>query len=512
MTKPKLDNVLARNAALRELAKRTEQKSQVLFDKRPETLTREQWAFYLDRCHDKQAAFLRDTSKRKALLCPRRTGKTTTLMFDALIAARMHPASDIAYIVPSSKEHAQRLFWRPLKKMNVTLNLGLDFKVADNCVVTPENTHIYVFGAKNRTSPTVLRGNAWSRAYLDECKDFGPHFEELMIEAVMPGLEDYDGTLILGGTPGSILEGVFYNVTEKVPEGWSVHKWIKSDNTFLPKEKRDLRHIETTEYAPFGLTASSPKFRREQLAEWCTDDTERVYLFDDKRNGWHGTSHTDLPSGHKWMYVLGLDLGERDENAFICGAFSLTCLDYYIVHEYHKNRMSIDDIARHTKDLIKDFGPFTIMVADTGGYGRGIVTDLQTRHSLPFVAAEKGRDKLGNIAQMNSDFICGHIRCNPQSDLAIEWKKLTRRYRVSDQKVLLTHSDLGDAALYAWKASKHYASREDRTAKPDKYTAQWYEMQEQEAIDRAVKRRRNRNGWAANALTDTNQPFYTDYA
>lgn len=505
------NNAIARKAALAELAKRKSHQTKRLFDKRPEPLSPSEWQFFLTKCHDKQKAFLLDNCKRKALLCPRRTGKTTTLMFVALIVSRQHPGSDIAYIVPSSKEHAQRLFWRPLRKMNDALSLGLEFKVAENVVVTPQGTHIYVFGAKNRDSASKLRGNAWSAVFLDECKDFGPHFEELMIEAAMPGLEDYDGVLILGGTPGNILEGMFYTVTVAKPEGWSVHCWIKSDNTFLPPQKRDLEHIERCEYFPFGLDRNSPKFRREQLAEWCTDETERVYYYDDNRNGWHGTSYHDLPTGHKWHYVLGLDLGERDKNAFVVFAFSLTCLELYLVHEYAKSRMSIDDIAKHTQSLVKTLGPFTQMVADTGGYGRGIVTDLQTRHNLPFVAADKSGNKLGNIAQMNSDFVMGRIRANRTSDVVQEWKKMSRRYRVSDKKVLLSHSDLGDAALYAWRASKHYAAKRI-ASQPKEGTDEWYQQREERAIAKAVSERRNRGQWNRQAISCSRTAFYLDYA
>lgn len=506
-----MPNSIARSAALAELVKRKKQRSVALFDKTFKPLSPAEWAFYLEKCHPKQKAFLKDPCKRKALLCPRRTGKTTTLLFTALIAARQDPGSDIAYVVPSSKEHAQRLFWRPLRKMDQSLNLGLEFKIAENVVVTPENSHIYVFGAKNTNSESKLRGNAWSAVFLDECKDFGKNFETLIIEAVLPGLEDYDGTLILGGTPGSVLDGVFYNVTEKRPEGWSVHKWIKSDNIFLPEEARDLGQIERREYFPFGLTSASPKFRREQLAEWCTDETERVYLYDEKRNEWPGKTHEDLPTGHKWLYVLGLDLGERDENAFIVGAFSLTCPYLYIVHQYHRARMSIDELAEHTRMLISMLGPFTLMVADTGGYGRGIVTDLQTRHNLPFEAADKTGNKLGNVAQMNSDFVCGRIKCNSTTDLALEWKKLTRRYNVNTKKYKLDHTDLGDAALYAWKASKHYAARSVKEP-VQPYTERWYELKEQEAINDAIKKRRGKGQYATTALSDGNSRFYQEYA
>lgn len=504
-------NILARNAAIAELKRREAQEAEKLFDKSPKPLTPSEWDYFLRRCHPKQKAFLLDPCKRKALLCPRRTGKTTTLLFTTLILGRQHPGSDIAYVVPTSKQHAQRLFWKPLKKMNHVLDLGLEFLVAENKVVMPNGTHIIVFGAKDKASPATLRGNAWAAVFLDECKDFGPHFEELMIEAALPGLEDYDGTLILAGTPGSVLVGMFYNVTVKQPEGWSVHKWVKSDNPFLPNDARDLAIVECREYHPLGLTRDSPKFRREQLAEWCTDDTERVYFYDRKRNHWHGTCKDDLDPAHQWNYVLGLDLGERDANAFIVGAFALTDLRLHIVHQYARPRMSIDEIAAYTQSLIAYHGPFVAMVADTGGYGRGIVTDMADRHNLHFEPADKRGNKLGNIAQMNSDFLLGRIVANEDSDLAREWMRLTRKIRPSDHKVMLTHSDLGDAALYMWTASKHYAAQHVPD-QPKPYSPQWWEQQEEKAFTDALRKKKSGQGFYGQAFSDSDQTFYSTYA
>ncbi len=503
----KIVNELQARAVLAEADKRDAQRSEQLFVKTPRELTPGEREFYLSRVHDGQRQVLLDPCKRIALLCPRRTGKSTALLFKSLWTAKVHPKSNIAYIVPSSRHHAKRLFWNPLYAMDQQLKLGLDFKVGEHCVITREGTRIYVFGAKNKDAPRVLRGDAWSLGILDECKDFGPHFEELIIEALTPGLEDYEGTLCLAGTPGDVLDGLFYRLTypDVSPQGWSVHKWNKSVNTFMAPEKRDLDIIEEREYRPMGLTKDSPKFRREQLAIWCTDDTERAYAYDRKRNEWapEADGQYVLPEGHSWMYVLGLDLGERDANAFVVIAFALTCLDAYVVHEFAQPRMSIDEIAAYTQGLIYEFGYLTAMVADTGGYGRGIVTDLQQRHNLPFEPADKTGNKLGNIAQMNSDFLCGHIKAKDSGPLAAEWKRLVKKFRQTDHKVVISHSDLGDAALYAWKASKHYASVE----KPEELTPgteAWYIQKESEDVARAVRRRATvkEGAWWGSAISD----------
>lgn len=472
-------------AVLRKLDELRAKDAVRLFDKTEQVVAPERLKFFTDKMHAKQQELLLDRTRFKALLCPRRTGKTTYTLFETLLHAERFPGSTIAYIVPDSRGHARRLFWRPLKKMNEALKLGLTFYEVDKRVTHPNGTDILLFAAHDKDSPGQLRGDAYSLVLLDECKDFGPHFEELIVEAVLPGLGDYGGTLVLAGTPGNVLDGLFYRVTDKRPEGWLVHRWIKSDNTFLPDEERDLERVWKSAYAPFGLAKDSPKFRREQLAEWVTDDTERVYLYDSDRNGWEGV----LPEGpHNWLYCLGLDLGERDANAFVVGAFAKTHKNLFIVDQYAKPGMSIDEIAQKIRDYEAKYGTFAFMVADTGGYGRGIVTDLQNRHGIPLEAADKGKNKLGNIAMMNSDFLSGRIRCNKDTPLAKEWLRLAKRIRPSDRKVLLDHTDLGDAALYMHKASLHWASSEIPLEPLPGSKEYWLKL-EQDGINRAIESR-----------------------
>jgi len=478
-----------------ELQKRVASKSQRLFDKTPKPLTDDRRNFYLSKCHENQQKFLTDTARFKALICPRRTGKTTTTLFHALMSGETFPGSTIFYIVPDSKSHARRLFWKPLREMNTALQLGLEFFEADKRVVMPNGAQIMLFGARDKNAPIQLRGDALSLAILDECKDFGPHFEEMVVEAVLPALGDYGGTLILAGTPGSVLAGRFYEVTAKRPKGWSVHHWIKSDNSFLPDDERDLKKVLEFSYKPFGYDEHSPKFRREQLAEWIADDTERLYLYDPIRNGWNGV----LPEGHKWMYAMGVDFGERDANAFIVGAFALTHKHLYIIEQYARPRMSIDEIAIKIQEYRQRYNNFVAIVGDTGGYGRGIVTDLQDRHGLPIEAAEKKKDKLGTIQQMNSDFLSGKIMAVDGSPITLEWKKLIKRIRPSDQKVMLDHTDLGDAALYMWKAALHWTAYEIVQG-PAFGTKEYYQKHEQDAIMKAVKRRKA--DWWGNASSD----------
>src|SRR5262249_35418298 len=153
----------------------------VLFDKTKVELSPERWDFYLSKCHTKQGLFLRDGARFKALLCPRRTGKTTTTLFATLLAGEQHPGSTIFYIVPDSKSHARRLFWKPFRELNAALQLGLEFFEAEKRMTMPNGSQVHLFGAHDKDAAVQLRGDALSLAILDECKDFGPHFEEVVV-------------------------------------------------------------------------------------------------------------------------------------------------------------------------------------------------------------------------------------------------------------------------------------------------------------------------------------------
>lgn len=488
LSKLNLHDPIVQKALRIEKARRAQIAGQKLFQKQAKEVSTSDAEFFLQRCHAKQREFLADESARKALLCPRRNGKTTASLFQCLLTDLKFPGSTIAYVVPDSKAHARRLFWRPFQELDQKLQLGLTFKEVEKRIITPRGTDILLFGAKDKNAGVAqMRGDAYSLVMMDECKDFGAHFEELVLEAVMPGLDDYGGTLVLEGTPGNILDGFFYQVTTGQLDGWNLHKWTKADNTFLRPEARDLDLLARN--YPGGK--ESPRYKRECLGQWVGDDDERLYQYDHVRNGWDG----HLPEGgHAWMHVMGVDFGERDANAFIVGAFAPTCRYMYIVHQYARSRMSIDEIAEKIRELMIKYPNMVSIVGDTGGYGRGIVTDLQNRHSLPIEAAEKKRDKLGSIAQMNSDFLLGRIHCAVESPLAKEWLRLYKRIRPSDKKILLDHTDLGDAALYMWKASQHWASQEVEP-EPLPGTREYWIKQENEAIKKVSKSRAENEWW-----------------
>lgn len=481
------DPVTAR-AVLNELHRRKQRSGQVLFDRSEREILAHEQDMILDRCHDKQRELLLNPSRFKALLSPRRVGKTTYNLFEVLMHDRRFPGSMIAYIVPDSKAHAKDLFWLPMKELNEKLDLGLIFKEVEKRVITPLGTNILILGAHDEKSPDRLRGNAYSLVLLDECKDFGPHFEELVIEAVLPGLGDYGGTLVLSGTPGNIFEGLFYKITTEEPEGWTVAKWIKSDNTFLRIEERDLQKVWETAYKPFGIAMDHPKFLREQKAMWVAEDSERAYLYHPQRNFFSG----HLDARKPWDYICGIDIGKRDKMVIQPGAFSSEDPNLYYLKTFAERNMQIDGLYQQWKKMNDEYN-FIGTVVDTGGLGVLIVDDINTRYGVNWEAAKKGNNyKLGAVEQMNNDMLLGRIRAHPETLVAKAWAKSIRDPTTG----LPTHSDECDAGLYLHRYSYHWTGQVP--AQSTAYqTTEWWQEEEKRAVEAALdNRKRKLNGYA----------------
>jgi hypothetical protein len=490
-----INDAITAKAVIAERNKRLARSGKVLFDRTRQEVKEHDLNVYLEKAHDKQKEMLLAEARFKAVCCPRRTGKTTYNLFECMLHDLKFPGSTIVYIVPDSKAHAKDLFWLPLKELNAKLNLGLLFKEVEKRVITPRGTQILLLGAHDADSPTRLRGGAYSLALLDECKDFGPHFEELIVEAILPGLGDYGGTLVLSGTPGSVFQGLFYKVCIEQPDGWKVAKWIKSDNSFLRPEERDLDKVFETTYKPFGLTKDSPKFRREQLAEWVAEDSEKAYYYDPVRNFWDGSFNPRL----EYQHICAIDLGKRDKTVIQPGAFSYQDENLYYMQPHAQRGMYIQTICEKWKEMDRRYG-FVGTVVDTGGLGVMIVDDINMRYGFNWQAVDKSpKYKLGAVEQMNSDFLLGRIKAEPDSIVATAWAK-----SIKDPKTgLPIHSDEGDAALYLHRFSYHWTGKHP-IAEPERESPVWWENQEREAINRALKNRQNREteGPYGKALSD----------
>ena len=87
---------------------------------------------------------------------------------------------------------------------------------------------IYLVGAdSNEDERQKLLGQKFVLVVIDEAQAFGIDLRQLVYGVLKPAVADYRGTIILTGTPGNPIKGLFFDVTNGREAGWSGHRWTR---------------------------------------------------------------------------------------------------------------------------------------------------------------------------------------------------------------------------------------------------------------------------------------------
>jgi hypothetical protein len=321
----------------------------------------------------------------------------------------------------------------------------------------------------------------------------------LIDKVIVPALYDYDGSLILIGTPGPVPAGYFYKACHS--SQWSNHKWTLLDNPWIEKKSgRKPEDILAAERKRRGISEDDPTYMRESLGLWVHDTNALVFKFNPKIN-----IYDELPAG-KMDYVFGIDLGWNDADAIAVLGYSYETNKVYLVEEDIQSKQTITALVEKIERLRLKYGPVK-MVLDAGALGKKIQEEIRSRHQLPLEAADKVR-KFEFIELMNDDLRTGKLMAPEGSrfeedSYLVQWDRSTPgKLDISDRY----HTDIGEAILYAWRECKHYI-KSDESKKPKKgYTQEYADYLEQLDEERAAKKE-EKPFW-----DDTDDPSWDDLA
>lgn len=495
-----------------------------------------------------QRQVLFDPYERKAVLCPRRSGKSYCALGCAFHTALLQPNALIALITLTAGS-AQRIYWKVLTQYAKRYGIALEVNNTNLTATLENGSTIFLVGAATRAEIEKLRGQSYDLAIIDECKSFSASvLEELIEEILAPATDDSGGTIMMIGTPGNVLAGPFYeatfkgyrrknaetdeaypisrtfiapeaywDTTEHMPE-WSFHFWSLRDNDRVKdKQGRTPWDNALLEKKRKRWADDNPKWRRERLGEWATSDDVLVYAFgailaaDGETNCravFHpvkGSTHDKwgLPLDEEWRYVLGVDYGFEDDTAIVVLAYSSTHDTLYQVYDFKQKHLTASQAGEKLLEVQKLFdNRIEVMVADGG---KQMTVDLNERYGLGMVPAEK-LHKNDHVELLNSDLYDGKFKVQRDSELAHEWLHLQwdldsmskeeaiRRNKLTEDKRCANH--LSDAALYAHHYCNHYFSREKHRGTVEG-SAEWQREQRNKAIEQiSARRKRERSGWA----------------
>lgn len=487
------------------------------------------WSDYYAKQADKilgelfpqQLALRKDPCRTKAALCPRRAGKSRCSVAYMLDVALRRAEAQVLYIT-LTRGKAKEIIWTELKKLNRSYELVdpvKGFNETELMMKLENLSTIRLAGCETVSDVEKFRGGQYDLVIIDECASMSAElFMSLVDDAISPALSDREGTLLIIGTPGRVLNGPFYAATsgksmiigehperpgekfavsrpyaerdqekwDDVTYSWSFHRWMTRDNVAKPKIWEDQKLIKLRN----GWSDDHPQWRREYLGQWVADDSGFVYRYNPERNNWLPDPKSDnpwgLPEGHEWRFVLGMDLGYDDDFAIEVAAWSETCADFYhMPGGFSMPGLDVQAIAQKVLEFQERYGEFDVMVGDRGGLGKLILATLANQYGLQIEAAEKS-EKRDHIELLNTDLL--HGRCHIATDSILGHQMSILQWDEKNPKIedRDTPNHAADAFLYVWRYCYHHFHRKKHIEIEQGSPAYWAEKM-REAADKAAE-------------------------
>jgi hypothetical protein len=393
---------------------------------------------------DKQREVERDESRHIALLCGRRAGKTEELAYEAVEVLADNQRSHVVFVGLTARS-AREIFFAKICSLNTLHQWGLQINQQRMSVTdTVTDSTLLVMGSDTREDLDRIRGiERLALLVCDECGQWRPSLLHYVAEeSAGPALMDLGGKTILSGTPGRVLAGYWYDVTTGKLPGWSLRRWTSLDNPHVPAREWLAELLKNK-----GWDENNPIYRREYLAEWCTDTKSLVM-----------SSFSDdniKPCGCDSSYVtsLILDFGVVHNTAFLVLGHKPSERAVKVFHSEQHTGLAPTQVADIGKALKQQY-QCSRVIGDVGGMGKAHAQEFQLRHGIYVEAADK-RDKLAGIELTNDRFRTHSLEIDPiNADLikqcrSVQWDEY--HADIADGQ----EDDLLDTLIYGNKAVLH---------------------------------------------------------
>lgn len=413
-------------------------------------------------------------------VCTRRAGKTTAVAAKLLDVARKK-AGCVALYIARSRVNAKRIFWAILKGMNEAYSLGGVISEGDLCINLSNGSRIYLSGCVHEAEVDNFIGLPIAIVVLDEAQVFPAFIQRLVDSALVPALQDFQGQLMLVGTPGAVPVGYFYDCCQS--DEWAHHEWSAFDNPhILRKSGKTSEQMLAEEIKRRGVTLDDPTIQREWFGKWAVDLNALVFRYDAAKN------HIDLEKlGRCQHHVICVDVGFDDSDAIGVLGWNDNSPNLYLVEEKVMAKQTITPLMAQVQALYDKYDPEGV-VCDYGGLGKKIALEIQDRTGIPVEAAEKS-EKLAHIEQLNDSlrtfvFYAPRDSRFAQDCMKVEWDRSNpEKPKISER----FHSDICDAVLYGWRKCQQWLYVEPPKAAPKLGDAEFQAWQKQQREEQEEK-------------------------
>jgi hypothetical protein len=447
-----------------------------------------------------QLALAQDPAKFATAVCSVRAGKTTTCAADLISTCLTMPGTTSLYIT-LARSSAKRIIWPDLHLLNRLFALGGIPNESDLSFKFRNGSIIYCSGASDGGEIEKFRGLSHvALVYVDESQAFRAYLKELVEDILIKRLYDTNGRLRLIGTPGCVPAGYFYEASQSAQ--WSHHGWTLHSNPWIERKSGcSVAELIEQDCARKGVSLDDPSIQRECFGRWVLDPGSLLLNYNPDLN------HYDtLPKG-KYVYILGMDFGFEDADAFSVLGWREDSPDTYLVEELIASKQTYEMMCKNYETLNARY-PISRVKADPGGGGKKLIESLKQRYPIPMTVADK-TEKIANYGLLNNALRTGRFFAKRDSRFAQDCNLLERdRDRSTPERTLVKgHSDAVDSTLYAFRDSPAYSytapSVRPRPGTPE-HDAAFSEELFRHNEERLRREKEMREGHGMNWQTDQN--------
>jgi hypothetical protein len=397
---------------------------------------------------DKQLAFALSPSRFVAALCSRRGGKTTVCAAIAIQELMSNPNSIGIYLALTDKS-VNDIFMPAIRPM--IAKYCPKAKVNYDEIVFPNGSKLIIAGANHVNKIESFRGMKLLFCIVDEAASFREKLLHYLVdEIIVPALSDLQGKLMMIGTPASHCMGMFYEVTESKQEAlWDVFRWTAFDNPYMSKQWEVDSKVFLDRKK---VTEANPKYRREFLGHWCTDEESLMIK----------PFSLQIPeftySKDTWHTVMGVDFGFNDQTAISVIGWRKDNPKAYVLETWGESGLSVSGIAHKLVEYKNKYNP-RVIVGDPAGASKIIIEEMSAKYKV-FINPAQKKDKAHYIEILNDALINNELVLVPNTteQLQKEMKSVVwNEERTTELEGM--KCDHLDATLYAFRESLEYLEK-----------------------------------------------------
>jgi hypothetical protein len=356
-----------------------------------------------------------DQNDLRALLCGRRTGKTSYLAIKLVmdgIPGEVHP------FVAATQQKAKEILFPILQRFERSHGLKLDWTgSAQGRVATDRGVKIRCMGLSTKPEVEKLRGERYPGVIFDECGAMNQDLLKTAIfEAAEPATADFSGRggfgIICSGTPSYAPVGLWHDIcggNEGVPaHGFTVHRANITHNPYI----RDAAAYLARKLEQKKWTIETPEYVREWLGKFALSSDGLCY-----GKAWNGVVEHRVLRPLVGTTIIALDFGESSPCAWSVvrcvmhteqiGNMIHQFMHVHVLEVIRKVCTSLAEIAAITRQLQKTYSAGYLVGDSAEGFG---IRQLKDQYGLNFEKSEKSGLKAERIFMMQGMLRTGTLR------------------------------------------------------------------------------------------------------